>query len=229
MLGVKFGNTHSLKDMGLYLLEKEIGSPQPKTNKVSLVGADGDIDLSRAISEKMFYTNRKLTFKFGVINPKRNWSNIYSNVLAKLHGKNMQVILDDDLAYYYQCFVTVNEWTSSNTLGEIVVECDAEPYKYELNTSDSNWLWNPFSFIDGIAQTTKYTIDGTKNASIYSKSDIIPTFVSSGNIQIVFNGKTYSMGMGEKKFYDLQFNVGKNEITFIGNANVSVVFREKRL
>ena len=229
MLGVKFDDIHSYYDLGLYLFEKEIGAPEIKVNKVELTGADGDIDLSNAISGRPVFKNRILSFKFGVLNPKEKWATINSKILNTLHGKRMKVIIDDDKTYFYIGSISVNTWKSSKTHGEFVIECDVEPYKYSIVESDEDWLWNPFSFIDGIAQTTRYTVAGTRKAVILTNSENIPEFISDCNLEIQFEGKTYNMTAGIKKFYDLKLHAGKNEITFIGNGNVKVVYREKKL
>lgn len=47
-------------------------------------------------------------------------------------GKMLDIILDDDPAYFYRGRVTINEWKSNSNIGEIVIEVDAEPYKMKL-------------------------------------------------------------------------------------------------
>lgn len=229
MIGVRFGDSHSYDDLGLLLLEKEIGSPEIKTNKVDLPGANGSIDLSKAVSGKPVYKDRLLSFKFAVLNPDKRWAYIYSKLLNLLHGQQMQIVIDDDHFYYYEGTVSVNTWKSIKTYGEIVIDCNVGPFKYENHTSDEQWLWNPFSFVDGIAQTTIYEVSGTKTVSVYSKGEYTPTFISDCNLQIVFNGETYTMQSGTKKFYDIELKTGKNEITFTGNGTVKVSYRGCKL
>ena len=225
MVGVRFGDVHSYDDLGLLLLEKEIGSPQIKTNKVDLPGANGSIDLYKAVSGKPVYKDRVLSFKFIVLNAKKRWAYIYSKLLNILHGKQMRIIIDDDTNYFYEGIVSVNTWKCVKTSGEIVIDCDVDPFKYEIRTSDEQWFWDPFSFIDGIAQTTTYKLNGTKKVFVYSLEEYIPTIISDCNIQIVFNGVTHTMQAGTKKFYDIELKKGYNEFTFTGNGTVKVSYR----
>lgn len=230
MLGVKFDDIHTQKDLGMYLFSKSIGSPEVKSNKVDLVGADGSIDLTSAISDKPLYKNRKLSFTFGVLNPKTSWAKKYSDVLNKIHGRNMRVILDDDKSYYYTGLISVNEWKSDKTHGEIVVDCDVEPYKKKLSASDEPWLWDTFSFIDGIAQSSDYDVHIMRDVLILVQgSEVIPEFISDSNMQIVYDGKSYQIGAETKKFYDLRLQAGLNSLRFMGNGNIKVRFREEML
>lgn len=226
MIGVKFGDVHSYNDLGLVLTEKEIGAPEVKTNKIDLPGADGSIDLMKAVSGKPVYKDRLLSFKFTVLNAGKKWADIYSSILKRFHGQYMRIVMDDDPLYYYEGCITVNEWKSNKTYGEIVVDCDVSPFKYDIRASNEPWLWDPFSFVDGIAQTAAYEINELKTVSVYAKGEYIPTFESNCNLQIVFKGETYTMQAGTKKFYEIEFTVGKNEITLIGTGTVKVIFRE---
>lgn len=84
----------------------------------------------------MKYQNRQLSFKFSKANiVPDGFLALYSVVQNALHGKKMQVILDDDPANYYFGRVTINEWKSNKRIGEIVIEVDAEPYKYNVARS----------------------------------------------------------------------------------------------
>lgn len=131
MKGVKFGGLHSCDEWGLILSEKELKSPDTKTYTVELEGGNGVLDFTEFFGA-VKYENRKLTFKF--IKPQivpDGFLTLYSLVQDTLHGKKMQVILDDDPAYFYYGRVSVNEWKSNKGIGEIVIEVDAEPYKYK--------------------------------------------------------------------------------------------------
>ena len=47
--GVTFGIKHSYEDFGLILSSKEIGLPTPKTESVSVIGRNGNLDLTDAL------------------------------------------------------------------------------------------------------------------------------------------------------------------------------------
>ena len=132
MKGIRFNNLHSFDEWGLILTEKELKSPDIKTYTVELEGSNGVLDFTDFFGA-VKYENRKLTFKF--IKPNitpEGFLSLFSLVQNALHGKKMQVILDDDPAYFYYGRVSINDWKSNKGIGEIVIEVDAEPYKYKL-------------------------------------------------------------------------------------------------
>ena len=58
--GVTFGIKHSYEDFGLILSSKEIGLPTPKTESVSVIGRNGDLDscqvLTGRLEDELHYT-----------------------------------------------------------------------------------------------------------------------------------------------------------------------------
>ncbi len=133
MKGVKFGDYHSYDEWGLILTEKEIKSPKPKTIEIEIEGSDGVLDYTEFFGG-VKYENRSLSFTFRKANIAPDaFLALYSEVQNALHGKKMQIILDDDTAFYYYGRVTINEWKSNKRIGEIVIEVDAEPYKYKID------------------------------------------------------------------------------------------------
>lgn len=230
MNGVWFDDKHSYKDYGMYLSSKEVGLPSVKTQKVSVNGMDGVIDLSDTLTGRVSYDNRKRSFTFSVVDKKDRYFDILATVTAHLHGKRMKIVLDEDDGYYYVGRVSVNKFKSMKSYYTIEVEADAEPFKYEKALASDTWLWDPFDFRTGIAQSTSYVVDGTLDVTIYNTTEVVcPEFTATERMEIVFDGTTYVMQAGTKKFYDIVFTEGKNEISFNGSGKVDVVFRRGRL
>lgn len=129
MNGVYFGNIHSYNDLHLFLKRVEIGSPTAKTSSVDIEGGNGKIDTTNALTDIIFYNNRKLTFKFVKIND-GSWHNSYlSSLLNSLHGKHLKIRLDADARYYYMGRLSV-DGASDLKFDEVSITCDCEPYKY---------------------------------------------------------------------------------------------------
>ena len=133
MKGVKFGNFHSYNEWGLVLSEKEIQAPKPKTIELEIEGSDGVLDYTEFFGG-VKYENRTLSFTFSKPNivPDRFLA-LFTTVQNAVHGKKMKIILDDDPAYFYYGRVSVDEWKANKRVGEIVIEVDAEPYKYRID------------------------------------------------------------------------------------------------
>ena len=82
--GVTFGIKHSYEDFGLILSSKEIGLPTPKTESVSVIGRNGDLDLTDALGDDVKFENRKLSFTFSLLNGARDWTATLSNMKVVL-------------------------------------------------------------------------------------------------------------------------------------------------
>jgi hypothetical protein len=226
MIGVTFGTKHSYDDFGLILSSKDIGLPDPKTETVNVVGKDGDLDLTEALGDTVKYKNRKLTFNFSIINGAVYWTRILSEVSNYLHGKKMRIILDADKTFYYYGRCKVNKYKSNKTLGLITIECDAEPYKIETNSASEPWLWNPFSFVNGIIHINSVTVSGTATVNLVNYAKVVsPTFECSAAMTVTFNGNTYSLPRGTTTVYDIRLQEGDNSVTFNGNGTVRISYR----
>ena len=90
-----------------------------------------------------------------------DWVHKYSDIMDYLHGRRMKIVLEDDPSYYYQGRLSVNEWKSEKDWSKITFDYNVDPYKYEIFATNEPWLWDPFSFIDGIIRDTDAFIDIT--------------------------------------------------------------------
>lgn len=224
--GVTFGTKHSYRDFGLILSSKDIGLPEPKTETVSVIGRNGDIDLTDALGDDVKFENRKLTFTFSILNGATYWTSVLSKLSNFLHGKKMQIIMDADRTFYYWGRCKINSFKSNKTLGIVVVECDVEPYKIEVNSASEPWLWNPFSFVDGIIHINEVTVNGSLTVNLINRVKIVsPTFICSAAMTVTFNGDTYSLPKGTTTVYDIRLQEGDNYVTFKGNGTVKINYR----
>lgn len=130
MRGVRFDNKHTYWDWGLMLsAAPEITSPAPKTHYVDIPGAHGAMDLTEALTGKVQYKNRKITFDFVTMAGRENWSAIYSAILTELHGQVKEITLDDDPMHYYKGRVTVGDPTREGVVVRLRMTAEVEPFK----------------------------------------------------------------------------------------------------
>lgn len=129
--GVTFGNKHSYTNYGLLMTGYTIGSPEPKTEIIDVPGMDGALDLTGVLGS-LKYRQRQLTFNFKLIK-NSGYITVYKNIMSDIHGKMLQVILDDDSDYYYYGRCTVDSFTSSKYTGTITINVLADPYKTAIN------------------------------------------------------------------------------------------------
>lgn len=213
MKGVKFGNYHSYYEWGLILSEKTIGSPEPKTKHVEVEGSDGVLDYTE-YHDDVKYKNRSLSFRFKKMNiVPDGFLALFSVVQDALHGKMMQVILDDDPSHYYVGRVKINEWKSSKNIGEIVIEVDAEPYKCKVAET-----------VVKRAVATSATITLSN-----SRKKVVPVINTDAQFTIAFGNYSGTFGAGTFTIPELELVEGSNTVTVTGTGNISFVYREGRL
>ena len=213
MKGVSFDGLHSYYEWGLVLSEKEIKAPQPKVYEIEIEGSDGVLDYTDFFGGVRF-ENRQLSFKFTKQNiVPDGFMALFSVVQAAIHGKKMQVILDDDPSYFYYGRVTVNEWKSSKNLGEIVIEVDAEPYKRAISE-------------------TVATKTVTSNANIVLVNDqmpVVPTITTNAEFLIDFGSFNALYSAGTFQIPEVELGAGSNDIYVEGNGTITFTWRKGRL
>lgn len=226
MNGVTFGTKHSYDDFGLILKSSTISLPKPKTKTVEVPGADGVIDLTETLTDDVKYNNRTLSFTFTVIDPISSFASVLSEVTNHLHGRKLRIYRDADRNYYYEGRCTVNQFKSNKRTATIVIDCDCEPYKIEKNSISDPWLWDEFSFVDGIIRISTWTVNGTANATLINRRKIVsPTFTCSAAMTVRFQNKTYNLPQGTSTVLDIRLQEGENTVTFTGTGTVQVEYK----
>lgn len=211
MKGVTFGNYHTYDEFGLVLTSKEIKSPSPKIKQIEVEGSDGYLDYSDFFGG-IKYGNRSLSFSFKLprISSQDEFLALYSRVQDAIHGQKMQVILDDDPEHYYYGRVTVNEWRSNKNIGEIVIDVDADPWKYNIR----------------VTVVTK-DISGTATFLLpNSRKHVVPTITASAAMTYEFGNFKKSVSAGTFIIPELELVEGNNPITITGTGTVTFRYLE---
>ena len=186
---VTFGSKNTYSDWHLVPDGRPvIAMPEPKKVTVDIPGRNGVLDLSEAIRRFPVYNNREGTLKFHVLNGYGGWHGRYEEIANYIHGKTTEIRLEDEPGWYYTGRVTVNSWTSNNdgTWSDIEFGYDLQPYKLSEDTTlTDNWLWDPFSFVDGIIigkLLNQIPVESTTYKHIYLRDyigsmPVTPTFI----------------------------------------------------
>lgn len=143
---ITIGEKNTWDDWHLVPTERPVVAPPPiKTEIMELIGGDGFLDLTTNLSGRPTYQNRTGSWEFLVINPGqvpssvpfKSWTALYSDIMAYLHGRKYNVILDDDPAWYYTGRLSVNEWNTGKTNSKIKISYNLEPYKKKVGSTDT--------------------------------------------------------------------------------------------
>ena len=230
LYGVSFENYHTLKDWGLYIVNRQENSPpEPKIYKVDIPGGNGSIDVTEAVLGSVAYSDRQITCEFYTLERDvLQWANLYSEIMAAIHGKKMKIIFDDDPGYYYVGRVSVQEWKSERQHAVLTVVCDCEPYKYEVNAYGANWLWDPFDFETGVIYDDTKTITGTTTVTVETlKMPVTPSFRANKAMTLTCEGNVYTIPADtDITFYELVLTEGSHNLTFkcSGTGTVKIMF-----
>ncbi|MBR3927747.1 MAG: hypothetical protein IKJ65_01945 [Clostridia bacterium] len=133
MNGITYGNYHTYTAFGLFLKHWEITPPAPRRHKVTIPGRHGALDTSKTLTGEVLYDNRTLTAIFEMMGAREEWAGRYSEILQAIHGKELQIILDDDPDFYYTGFVEVGDFPPDNATAIITITADVYPFKRERN------------------------------------------------------------------------------------------------
>ena len=137
MKGVSFDGMHSYNVFGMILNSYEIGEAEPNYMTVSIPGADGVLDYTEYFGD-ITYKNRDLKFEFTFMCSRMELNSAYAVLQAKLHGRKMKVILDDDKNHFYSGRVSVGALLPDGQLGTVTITANCEPYHYALESKTSS-------------------------------------------------------------------------------------------
>lgn len=226
MQTVTFGTKNSYDDFGLILTDKDIGFPEPKLEKVDVIGADGVIDLSEVLNDDIKYKTRKLQFTFTVLKGNKYWASTVADIANYLHGKKLRIQMDFDPAYYYTGRCKINSFKTSKRLCTITIDAECEPYRLDINGNGEKWLWDTFSFQNGFIRVNVVTVNGSLQVNLQNQRKIVsPTFTCSTAMTVTFDGVTYNLPKGKTQVLGIRLQYGTNYVTFKGNGTVKIEYQ----
>lgn len=229
---------HTLNDWGFALGNNNyISEPEMETNYINVPYRNGLIDASTALTGRPVFKKRQLSFALGGERPRMGWDSTISMLRNALHGRVCRLTLDNDPNYYWRGRVYVENFDRFRGLGTFNLNVPvAEPYKMSNYTSADPWLWNPFSFVNGIiTYHDAWTVTTSLIVTIPAGyMPIVPTFVVSNlvgdSLSMECDGVTYSLVTGSNKFPELLVGGDDDvELTFTGSAKIQIVYRSGSL
>lgn len=224
---------HTYTDYGLYVTNNDpVEPPEVKAEYIEIPGRNGQIDLTEALTGYTVYNNRQIVLELGGKKRSQDWPGFMSNFLNELHGQSVTVIFDNDPSYYYVGRATVeSDYEKGNEIARFTLTINAEPYKYSNQSTTEPWLWDPFSFVDGVIRYyNQIQVNGTAQIRVIgSEMPVIPIFTASAAMQVQFDGKTYDLAAGSNKIYDIVLMNQAYTLTFTGTGTVSINYKAGRL
>lgn len=207
---ITFGSKNTWDDWRLVPVSRPLfNPPAQKVKTLEIPGGDGIIDLSQALTGYPVYQNRTGSIEFLAMNDFKPWQIAYSDIMDYLHGQKMRAILEDDPEYFYEGRFSVNEWKSEKDWSRIVIDYDVGPYKWAVQSSIDEWLWDPFNFRTGMINTAifkniqvttslkMFSLDG----SILGRAPVCPNFIvetsSRQGVRVHFNNTRLGINVAQ--------------------------------
>lgn len=227
---ITFGDKNTWDDWHLIPTSRPVFSPpEAKTNFVELAGVDGQVDLSESLTGYPLYNSRSGSFEFYVAGGEDygTWIKRYSEIMAYLHNRRLKATLEDEPEYYYEGRFQVSQWQSGQNWSGITINYTVDPYKKEQTSSMDEWMWDTFSFETGVIRSLRdLIVAGSTTVTIEgSQQPITPSFTSSAEMTVTFQGNSYSLAAGTTKLARVIIKNGTNTLTFTGNGVVSIDYR----
>lgn len=222
IVGVKIGEKDMYKDFGCILKHKQISFPALQEKKVIVPSYDGAIDLADAVTDEPMFENREIVMQFLCL---QNNAKALKNIIGSyMHGKKMQIVFSDDSAFFYYGRISVEEIEEITHGIQFTVRVDADPYKYDIESSMVDWEWDTFDFEEGyINETGNLVVNGELEVQLIARRKrVFPDFIVSNNMRVEFDGVTYNLHAGTQKLYRVFFREGINTLKFTGNGTVSI-------
>lgn len=214
-----------------------VNPPGVETNYVEIPGADGALDFTETLTGKPVYKNREGSWEFVVLNDYQNWSDLYNMLLSTIHGKEFDIVLEDEPEYVYHGRLVLNEWKSEEHNSKITIDYVIEPYKKRSSTYVDDWKWNDLT-CDTDVYTVFYgsfTVNGKRYRNFYNpltyETTIKLTCTSELTMQRINTayagtGDIINLSIGENDIdeYVYLLSPGNNPVLFEGNGVVSASY-----
>lgn len=231
-MGATLNDKHT-DEWGLIVEKITISPPKVKTRTIE-VPYGFALDMTE-LDGNIHYKNREINIQLGGRKKKNEWPTFMSAFLNEYHGKIVKVIPDNDLGYYYFGRAEVpKDVEKIARIGKFTMTIDANPYKYDVQTSLEEWKWDPFNFeIDVIREMKDIEIksSNTKIEIPGTGVGVVPIFdVSvSNNLTIVYSSKTYSLPVGKNRYPEIKIGKSTMNLTFQGTGTLSLDYRGRSL
>ena len=177
---VTFGGKNCWTDWKLMPVNTPvIAMPPLRSNLIELPGLSGEIDLSEAITGYPIFGSRTGQLNFLMVDHFNRWRGVIREIRHYLHGQRMILTLQDIPDWYFIGRFSIDDAACDELHGTVAIGYTLEPYMYAVDSTDSPWLWDPFSFVDGVIRERVFT-----GISIASGADLEFTEMETGDMPV---------------------------------------------
>ena len=168
----------------------------------------------------MSFESRTGSFEFLVQN-KKKWSDVYSELLAFMQGRFMRIVLEDDPLYYYEGRLHISSWKSNKNNSTITIDYDLSPFMYETENAVNGYLISERNLSGNVYY---YADESTKVLEMIAECENI----TGSGIKAYIDGSSYQCHEGINLLPTLQCD-GSGSIRLNGTGKITVKYRKGRL
>lgn len=224
-------NGIDIKTYGCVLLEDyDIAIAEPKLKQIDIPGANGVLDITEQVNGLVAYSNRDITMNLVKRTAyKKEWHEVYSDLANAFHGKKVKVVFDNDDKFYWTGRANVYAIKEGQQYSAIQIVVNAEPFKYDVNSSGGDWLWDPFNFTRDIARNyNNIEVKEYKEQRIIgTELAVNPKITASSSMTMTIDDDetVYNIQPGTKTYYNI--TVTNREYIFKIKGNGTITFDMK--
>ena len=218
-------NNRSSEDFKLGIIKVNIGTPKPNLITEKVPYCNGAFDFSTVVTGGLkTYSDRTITVDFNYISDGQEdlytkFSEMSSWLLC---GAKDKLIFNYINGFYTGQCTELSTLDSFINYGKFTVTFVCNPSLKVGSYGD--YIWDTFSFIDGISEIAKWTVNANDIISIFNKGiDVNPNLLVDSDITITLNNKTFELQAGENILNGLILKNGDNEIKILeSNPNTTI-------
>lgn len=222
----------TLADWGLAVGNNNyIGDPVQETNYVNIPGASAMLDMSEVLTGKPVFKSRPINILLGGKKKRLDWDSIISTFRNEIEGQVVHLTFSNDQFFFWRGRVNVTDFDRTREIGSFKLSIPmADPYKYEIFSSEDEWLWDPFDFENGVIRYIgPITLDNKSITVPRGNMLTVPIFEIDSiaeSLMVIVNEKKYVLKEGENRFPQLQV-AGQEEVVlqFIGKGSGTIKYR----
>lgn len=211
--GVTIDAKNTLTEWGLILLANvKAEAPTPRTKYIAVPEMDGALDLTEALTGRVSYNQRRVTFELYAPLEENAFENARSALAAYANGRRVKLWLPDDLEHYFFGRMAIGGRGSFHS-GRIAVSMVADPWKYKN------------------AVTTK-TVTAAGDVTLPNEGmPTVPTIkATKAGVTVTLGSVTHSLAVGNNRFEDMVLQEGDNTLTVANmSGKLTITYQEGRM
>lgn len=215
---VNFDSYNSFTDLGIIFKSFELSAPKPRLSYVDVPYRNGKLDLTDFFGD-VRYESRELNFDFIIPWESNEQLSTYSNVLNKLNGRRMKIVISADEDWYYEGRVSVGDAKIEDGMWQFQASAEVDPYKYK-----------DISLTANIANNGSHTFECNNDVM-----KAVPSIFTTRAITLSYNSTQINITDLDVpvKLLSITLEEGQNNIVVTNSsgssATVIITYREGRL